>query len=165
LYPANSFSVASLLHRPLSAALAYEIAGILGNLLQDRVILPQFLIDIGRAYAAGNNASNNNSPFVIDSSNSPNKDAPTLFYFLYRCSQPHICNNFDPSRLTRQRQFAEYHNLAVTYSVKSGGTVGPNSTLLAALLLRYAAGAIYFFQRRDINASDCACNNCTSNNA
>jgi hypothetical protein len=32
-------------------------------------------------------------------------------------------------------------------------------------LLRYAAGAIYFFQRRDINASDCACNNCTLNDA
>jgi hypothetical protein len=165
LYPANSFSVASLLHRPLSAALAHEIAGILGDLLQDGVILPQFLIDIGRAHAAGDNASDDDSPFVIDGSDGPDEDAPTLFHFLYRRGRPHIRNNFDPSRLTRQRQFAEYHNLAVTYGVKSGGTVGPNGTLLAALLLRYAAGAIHFFQRRDINASDCACNNCTSNDA
>ncbi|KAH5585236.1 hypothetical protein HBI26_114950 [Parastagonospora nodorum] len=154
-------AIAHLLDQPLSADLADNIAAILADLLEQGQILPQFLDDIGRAYLhwRDNTLSDADRPYLITRGD-PDDDAPTLFHHLYRRGRSYILKGRAPSAFSTQRDFEQFHRRAIDHGVESGGTIGPNGTHLAALLLRYANGAVHFFRRGDIDDDDCACNHC-----
>jgi hypothetical protein len=123
-------------------------------------ILPQFLIDFGQAFARGRAKSSISGDIQYKIDRGGPDDEQLLFHYLYRRGRPHIRGGVNPSTFDSLADFQGFHAAAIAYGAQNGGTIGPNAALLPSLLMRFAAGAIRFQPRDDINAPDCACNNC-----
>lgn len=152
--------VLPLLHRSFHGSLGFYIAEALADLIP-HTPLPQYLAHIAQAHDRVRRglSSPTSEPWFVQRNSMPyNSRSLSFFHYLY--PDPHPLSNIDPLCLSTAADYQQFHTEVCDIRRTPQGRIGPNQSLLLALLLNHCNTVDHFFVDDDPSSPFSQCHNC-----